>query len=88
MPTIYQIITVALVVAFIILTATKTGLRNKLRDKAVDNNLNILADMLECDLCFSFWVSVAICLILSVFNKDFGFLAIPVFSTPISRFML
>lgn len=88
MPTIYQIITVALFVAFIILTITKNGFRAELRDKAVERNMDIFADLLECDLCFSFWVSVTICLILSILNRDLSFLAVPVFSTPISRFIL
>lgn len=91
MPKIYSIIAVALLSAFIILVLTKTGLRDELIDACCfsrNKKLRKVGEMLQCDLCFSFWMSVVICIILFVITFDLSMLAIPFLSTPITRFIL
>lgn len=63
MQTFYQIVIVALVAAFIILVLGKTGLRDKIRDYCDKVGIPVVAEMLECDFCLSFWtcVFVALC---------------------------
>lgn len=88
MPTIYQIITIALFVAFIILVLNKNGYREIARNFCDKINLSLIAKMLDCDLCFSFWLSLFICLLLTFILRDVSFLLIPIFSTPITRIIL
>lgn len=88
MPTIYQIVMTALFAAFIILVITKNGFRYTIRDLCDKFNFSIFAKMIDCDLCFSFWLSLFICLILAYLLYDISFLIVPIFSTPITRFLL
>ena len=87
MPTIYQIIIIALLVAFIILLMNRTGARIKLRDFNDKIGISIIAEMLDCDFCLSFWLSVFITLIFRVLGYDISFL-IPFCTTPIVRYLL
>lgn len=92
MSTIYQIavvtLFVALFVAFIILFLEKTELRSIMRDMCDKKHLRLLADMLDCDFCFSFWLSTLISLCIAVLLQDCAFLIIPILSTPITRILL
>jgi hypothetical protein len=91
MPTIYQIALVACFSAFIILILGKTEIRYKFRDLCLQKDLKfcrLLAEMLECDLCISFWISVVISTVLAIFARETGLLLIPMFSTPITRLMI
>lgn len=88
MPEIYKIMYVALAAAFVILVFTKTGLREKARDFFDETGLSLLADMLDCDLCLSFWMTVIISIFIGCAVEDDSFMYIPVFATPITRFLL
>lgn len=88
MPEIYKIIEISLVAAFIILVATKVGVRYRLRDICDIHNLRPIASMLNCDLCISFWTAVVCSIILACYTRDAQNLLIPVFSTPITRVLI
>lgn len=88
MSEIYKIIIVALAATFIILVLTKTGLRDKTRDAFDLKHIEFMAKMIDCDLCLSFWLSVCICISETVYTGDVTWLTIPIFSTPITRFLL
>lgn len=88
MSEIYKIILVALAAAFVILVSTKNGSRERVRDICDLKKAHIIANMLDCDLCFSFWVSVAICIMQTLVSGDTSWLIVPIFSTPITRFLL
>lgn len=88
MPTIYQIIIVALLAAFTVLTLTKNGFRENVRNLCDELDFSLVAKMLDCDFCFSFWLSLFICLILVYIFDDISYMLVPIFSTPITRFLL
>ena len=78
MSEIYKIVMVALSAAFTILVFTKTGLRDKLRDAFDVKCIAFMAKMIDCDLCISG----------AILTGDITLLVIPIFSTPITRFLL
>lgn len=84
MSTIYQIITVSLAVSFTILVLEKTGLREKLRDLS---GKTLFADMLECDFCLGFWLSVLITVGLLLSGYEISFL-MPIYTAPFIRRIL
>jgi len=95
MPTIYQITIIALLTAFIILGATKTEIRYKVRDAFDSLYLKrkiklyvLIASMLNCDYCFSFWMSLLISIVAFIISRDTTWLLTPILSTPIARFLL
>lgn len=88
MSTVYQIVIVALLAAFLILFLRKTGIAERLRnffDKY--QATKVIADMLDCDFCFSFWVCVFISILYYAAAKDFSILY-PLCATSITRFLL
>lgn len=84
---IYQIIVVALIAAFIILFLGKTGLRTKLRDYYDKIGISILADMLDCDFCLSFWTCLVVAMFLWTFGYKPDFLVL-FCAPPITRYLL
>lgn len=88
MSEIHKIILTALIVAFAILVLTKTGLRDKARDAFDLKGIKFMAEMIDCDLCLSFWVSMCACISAAIYSGDISWIYIPVFSTPITRFLL
>lgn len=88
MPTIYQIIITALIASFLILFATTSNIRYLIRDWCDVKKLSLIAKMLDCDFCFSFWANFIIAVILAIIMQDTSYLFIPMFSTPITRFLL
>lgn len=88
MPTIYQIVIVTLLASFIVLAANISELRYTLRDK-MDSIANFkIAKMLNCDFCFSFWVSVIVAIALSILTLDIDWLVTPVLSVPLIRLII
>lgn len=75
---------IALTVAFIILLIGKLGLRNYLIARAP----KLISELLECDFCLSFWLSLILACILAIIIGDINIIFIPVLSTPIIRFLL
>lgn len=88
MPTIYQIIIAALTTAFIILFANKSEIRIKLRDWCDIKKLSLIAKMLDCDFCLSFWMNLLFAIVCTFISCDASWLFIPIFSTPLTRFLL
>lgn len=88
MPTIYQIIIIALAAAFLVLFATVSGARYEIRDWCDTKKLSIIAKMLDCDFCFSFWTNLIVALIISVIAQDTNYILVSIFSTPITRFLI
>lgn len=88
MPTIYQIILIALLTTFVILFLHKIGAIEYLRNKACKEELELIAKLLECDFCMCFWTSLVISCVASLITHDNSWIVIPVLSTPISRFLL
>ena len=87
MPTIYQIAVIALLAAFIILFLGKTELRIKMRNWCDKEGITIVADMLECDFCLSFWICTCLALGFLVLGYEISFF-IPFCAAPITRFLL
>lgn len=77
-------IILALFVAFIILVIGKLGLRNYIIARAP----KLISELVECDLCLSFWLSLILAIILAIIFKDMSIIIIPFLSTPITRFLL
>ena len=88
MSEIHKIILAALIVAFAILVLTKTGLRDKTRDAFDLKGIKFMADMIDCDLCLSFWLSMCTCISTAIYSGDISWIYVPAFSTPITRFLL
>lgn len=88
MPTIYQIIITALAAAFLVSFATASDARYEIRDWCDTKKLSIIAKMLDCDFCFSFWTNLIVAIIISIVTQDASYLLVPIFSAPITRFLL
>lgn len=87
MSTVYQAIVIALMAAFVILFLGKTGLRIKLRDYYDKIGISVLADMLDCDFCLSFWTCLVIAMFLWAFGYKPDFLVL-FCAPPITRYLL
>ena len=87
MSTLYQAVVVALIAAFIILFLGKTGLRTKLRDYYDKLGITILANMLDCDFCLSFWTCLVVAMFLWTFGYKPDFLVL-FCAPPITRYLL
>ena len=87
MSTLCQAIIVALTAAFIILFLNKTGLRIKFRDWDDKVGISIVADMLDCDFCLSFWTCFIVAICLWTFRCEPHFLVI-FCAPPITRYLL
>lgn len=88
MPTIYQIIVLALIAAFIVLVMSKAETRYKLRDLCDEKGLKQIAKMFDCDFCFGFWSAVAVAVVITIVTADVGWLVSPFLSAPITRFLV
>lgn len=88
MPTIYQIIVLALIAAFIVLVMSKTEARYKLRDWCDEKCLKQIANMFDCDFCFGFWSAVVVAVVITIVTADVGWLVSPFLSAPITRFLV
>lgn len=88
MPTLYQIILIALFSAFIELFMSKSGFRYWLRDQCDYTGFTIVAKMLDCDFCLGFWLSVIISIAVVLITLDPSYIYVPVFAIPIIRFLV
>lgn len=76
---------VALAVAFVILFIGKSGMRDFLMERA---RYRFIYDLLDCDFCLSFWLSLIISVVLSFIFANEAMLIIPLFSTALARYIL
>lgn len=74
----------ALAATFIIQFAEKRGYR----DFAIDKTKGLLQQMLQCDFCLGFWVSLFFSIILAFVLGHWWIIFTPVFTTPIIRYLL
>ncbi len=88
MPTLYQIILIALFSAFVELFMSKSGFRYWLRDQCDNIDFTLIAKMLDCDFCLGFWLSVIISIAMVLITLDPSYFCVPVFATPIIRFLI
>lgn len=88
MPTLYQIILIALFSTFVELFMSKSGFRYLLRDQCDDIDFALIAKMLDCDFCLGFWLSVIISIVMVLITLDPSYFYVPVFATPIIRFLI
>ena len=88
MPTIYQIIVLALIAAFIVLVMSKTETRYKLRDLCDEKGLKQIAKMFDCDFCFGFWSAVVVAAVITIITADVGWLVSSILSAPITRVLV
>ena len=90
MPTVYFItllsalIYIALAAAFIILLIGKLGIRDNIIAKAP----KLISQLFDCDFCLSFWTSLILAAILTIFFREMNILFIPIISTPITRILI
>ena len=75
---------VALLAAFLLLLAYKTGIVEQLQVKGN----NIVSQMAHCDFCMCFWLSMAISIVFLVVTMDFVCLGIPFLATPLARWIV
>ena len=77
-------IILGIVIAFIVSFLTISGIRNYLIEHC---KITMLAKLLSCDFCLSFWLAVIVCFALAVQTRQFNIIFLPIVSTPISRFL-
>ena len=78
------VILVSLAAAFVVLLVKKWGIAEWMQihgDK-------YMSRLFSCDLCMSFWASMFICMVVMVFNDEPMMIAVPMFSTPITRMLV
>lgn len=88
MPTLYQIVLIALFSVFVELFMSKSGSRYWLRDQCDYIGFTIVAKMLDCDFCLGFWLSVITSIAMVMITLDLSYIYVPVFATPIIRFLV
>ncbi len=88
MPALYQIVLIALFSAFVELFMSKSGFRYWLRDQCDNIDFTLIAKMLDCDFCLGFWLSVIISIVMVLITLDPSYFYVPVFATPIIRFLI
>lgn len=88
MPTLYQIVIVALTSTFTILFADKTHIRYKVRDWCAVKRLNLIVQAIECDFCFSFWIATFVSIVLAIITLDTKWIVVPFLASPLIRFLL
>lgn len=76
---------IALLVAFCIILAEKTGVIIYLASKTKSRMLNML---LSCYFCMGFWLSLFVVIIMAVITKNAEYLIVPIFSSVIVRRLL
>ena len=84
-----KIVLIALVITFGMLVLTKSGIRDFLRDKfASHKDLEIVAEAIDCNFCFGFWLSFIIAISLFIITGNVHWIVSPIFVSPIIRFLL
>lgn len=82
-----KVVIIALVSAFCILVATRSGIREYLSIRSP----HLLHELLECDLCISFWMNLLVSLMaamLCAIDLNFSIFMYAILSTPITRILL
>ena len=72
---------VSCVVAFLLLLAHKVGLVETLQV----HGSKLISELVHCDFCMSFWLSVFVTLAVVFITGDWWLVVVPLISTPIAR---
>lgn len=75
---------IALGAAFILLLLRKWRITEWVQVHGND----FFSKMFSCDFCLSFWCSVVLSFVLSVFTLEPSYMALPIITTPITRILL
>jgi len=78
------VIVTALTSSFLILLIAKTGIRNKVIEKAP----RLISELFSCDFCLSFWTSLMASIVLFYPTGLYGIILCAICSTPICRILL
>lgn len=78
------IIIIALGSAFTIIVLDKWGIREWLQV----HGSRLISKMAGCTFCLGFWIAVILSIFLSAISGECSYLLIPIFSSPITRFIL
>lgn len=79
---ILEMLLVALSVAWLLNVFTISGFREQCIAKAP---CTLLADLLSCDFCLSFWSSLLLCAVLSICEQTVSYLFMPFFIAAIIK---
>lgn len=82
---VYHIICTALLAAFIILLLGKLGIRSYIAERCP---VKFISQLVDCDFCLSFWAACLITAVVAICLGDITVMLIPLFSTPLTRFLL
>ena len=74
---------VALLAAFLLLAAYKTGIVEQLQ---VRGN-KLVSEMAQCDFCMCWWLSLAVSIVFLVVTMDRVCIGIPFLATPLARWI-
>lgn len=85
MPTLYQIITIALVSSFAILLIDRLGIRDNIVEKS---KCSFISKLFSCDFCLSFWTNMLVCVLLIITTGNFALFVVPFLSTTVTRYLL
>lgn len=87
-----MVLAVALVAAFILLLAGKLGAIEWLQAHGIDSKSDHVNDIFSkwasCHFCLSFWCAVLLSAVAVAVSGDGLLMFVPIFSTPITRFLL
>lgn len=84
MMSLYIIVLVSLLAAFIVLVVKKWGVAEWMQ---VHGN-KFVSQLFSCDLCMSFWACLLCAVVLAFATDTTHLLLLPLFSTPITRMIV
>lgn len=73
---------------FIILLADKLDARARVAEFLDRHGFGFLFKLVTCDFCLSFWLGVIIAALIVFFTGEPKYYLVPLFSTPVTRFLL
>lgn len=78
------VVIIALATSFTIISLAKV----KVLEWFQINGSDFEAKLANCTFCLSFWISLIFSIGIAILLKDLKFIAIPIFATPISRYLV
>lgn len=78
------VILVSFLAAFVLLLLRKIGIIERIQVKGNE----FFSKMAHCDFCLSWWTCCVLAFILVVLSHDARYIALPLFSTPLTRYLL
>nr|DAE83571.1 MAG TPA: Protein of unknown function (DUF1360) [Caudoviricetes sp.] len=78
------VILIGLLAAFVLLFLRKIGIIEHVQVKGNE----FFSKMAHCDFCLSWWTCCVLTFILIVLSHDASYIALPLFATPLTRYLL